>query len=163
MISPKVTTLCGINSTCGIRLQPDFCDRAADTFATTLRAFVMIASKRPSSIAFVSTNADPMPTATAPARIQSPALSSVTPPVGISFTCGNGARTSLMYCGPSMVAGKTFTMSAPASCAARISVGEKQPGMAGTPRSWQRSEEHTSELQSPYDLVCRLLLEKKKK
>src|SRR5207248_9973525 len=26
-----------------------------------------------------------------------------------------------------------------------------------------RSEEHTSELQSPYDLVCRRLLEKKKK
>src|SRR5437867_10325703 len=26
---------------------------------------------------------------------------------------------------------------------------------------FQRSEEHTSELQSPYDLVCRLLLEKK--
>src|SRR5207248_3952865 len=31
---------------------------------------------------------------------------------------------------------------------------------SGAPR---RSEEHTSELQSPYDLVCRLLLEKKKK
>src|SRR5207248_8322170 len=41
------------------------------------------------------------------------------------------------------------------------------------PKAWQqrvrqavndyRSEEHTSELQSPYDLVCRLLLEKKKK
>src|SRR5207248_10899734 len=29
--------------------------------------------------------------------------------------------------------------------------------------SKRRSEEHTSELQSPYDLVCRLLLEKKKK
>src|SRR5437867_6313929 len=28
--------------------------------------------------------------------------------------------------------------------------------------SRRRSEEHTSELQSPYDLVCRLLLEKKK-
>src|SRR5437867_8816350 len=27
----------------------------------------------------------------------------------------------------------------------------------------ERSEEHTSELQSPYDLVCRLLLEKKTK
>src|SRR5207248_8419892 len=27
--------------------------------------------------------------------------------------------------------------------------------------SIKRSEEHTSELQSPYDLVCRLLLEKK--
>src|SRR5207248_5532564 len=29
-------------------------------------------------------------------------------------------------------------------------------------RALERSEEHTSELQSPYDLVCRLLLEKKK-
>src|SRR5437867_8926715 len=29
-------------------------------------------------------------------------------------------------------------------------------------RTHRRSEEHTSELQSPYDLVCRLLLEKKK-
>src|SRR5688500_19991492 len=27
---------------------------------------------------------------------------------------------------------------------------------------WDRSEEHTSELQSPCNLVCRLLLEKKK-
>src|SRR5437867_8935410 len=32
---------------------------------------------------------------------------------------------------------------------------------ASRTRRW-RSEEHTSELQSPYDLVCRLLLEKKK-
>src|SRR5437867_10007689 len=31
------------------------------------------------------------------------------------------------------------------------------------PGTRTRSEEHTSELQSPYDLVCRLLLEKKKK
>src|SRR5256885_8698293 len=29
--------------------------------------------------------------------------------------------------------------------------------------AFQRSEEHTSELQSPCNLVCRLLLEKKKK
>src|SRR5256885_11800235 len=28
--------------------------------------------------------------------------------------------------------------------------------------AWERSEEHTSELQSPCNLVCRLLLEKKK-
>src|SRR5207248_7023136 len=34
---------------------------------------------------------------------------------------------------------------------------------AGRPASPARSEEHTSELQSPYDLVCRLLLEKKKR
>src|SRR5256885_6243989 len=29
--------------------------------------------------------------------------------------------------------------------------------------TWRRSEEHTSELQSPCNLVCRLLLEKKKR
>src|SRR5699024_12346877 len=33
----------------------------------------------------------------------------------------------------------------------------------GKPLSKPRSEEHTSELQSRFDLVCRLLLEKKKK
>src|SRR5438552_10632212 len=31
------------------------------------------------------------------------------------------------------------------------------------PRLWARSEEHTSELQSPDHIVCRLLLEKKKR
>src|SRR5207248_10996104 len=39
-------------------------------------------------------------------------------------------------------------------------------GVHGQPRrpttGTGRSEEHTSELQSPYELVCRLLLEKKK-
>src|SRR5436189_6415974 len=37
----------------------------------------------------------------------------------------------------------------------------KNIGQAG--RTTRRSEEHTSELQSPMYLVCRLLLEKKKK
>src|SRR2546426_8323524 len=32
---------------------------------------------------------------------------------------------------------------------------------SGPASSWVRSEEHTSELQSPCNLVCRLLLEKK--
>src|SRR5258708_24416595 len=36
-------------------------------------------------------------------------------------------------------------------------------GGAGRPADRPRSEEHTSELQSPDHLVCRLLLEKKKK
>src|SRR5207248_10267827 len=36
----------------------------------------------------------------------------------------------------------------------------RPPTAAPAPSVW-RSEEHTSELQSPYDLVCRLLLEKK--
>src|SRR2546426_4356799 len=34
--------------------------------------------------------------------------------------------------------------------------------LAACPRTARRSEEHTSELQSPCNLVCRLLLEKKK-
>src|SRR2546426_6469503 len=38
--------------------------------------------------------------------------------------------------------------------------GARSPGLPGDHR---RSEEHTSELQSPCNLVCRLLLEKKKK
>src|SRR2546426_6826492 len=46
-------------------------------------------------------------------------------------------------------------------------IGAPATAVAGGPqragRSRQRSEEHTSELQSPCNLVCRLLLEKKKK
>src|SRR5437867_10134631 len=40
--------------------------------------------------------------------------------------------------------------------------GEVFLGELPTIQIASRSEEHTSELQSPYDLVCRLLLEKKK-
>src|SRR5438874_10767026 len=44
---------------------------------------------------------------------------------------------------------------------------EEEPGRTPQPHIWPvcrgwRSEEHTSELQSRRDLVCRLLLEKKK-
>src|SRR5438094_7871182 len=46
-------------------------------------------------------------------------------------------------------------------------IGRQQPAPSGRDKTsilfaMPRSEEHTSELQSPYDLVCRLLLEKKK-
>src|SRR5699024_11510388 len=37
------------------------------------------------------------------------------------------------------------------------------PNVFKKPNTFSRSEEHTSELQSRFDLVCRLLLEKKKK
>src|SRR5256885_8809348 len=37
-----------------------------------------------------------------------------------------------------------------------------RPSSCSNPARWSRSEEHTSELQSPCNLVCRLLLEKKK-
>src|SRR5438067_8182342 len=47
---------------------------------------------------------------------------------------------------------------------ARRSIGSPCPLPSARPaREWTRSEEHTSELQSRFDLVCRLLLEKKKK
>src|SRR5256885_4681295 len=39
----------------------------------------------------------------------------------------------------------------------------RPPGPGSVAASPARSEEHTSELQSPCNLVCRLLLEKKKK
>src|SRR5947208_11569349 len=49
------------------------------------------------------------------------------------------------------------------SCSGNISGRSTEtPARCGSPRS-SRSEEHTSELQSPDHLVCRLLLEKKKK
>src|SRR5256885_9276619 len=44
---------------------------------------------------------------------------------------------------------------------ARVLVALAHPDHAQTLDLW-RSEEHTSELQSPCNLVCRLLLEKKK-
>src|SRR2546426_8035658 len=43
-------------------------------------------------------------------------------------------------------------------CTSRSHFGPSEPRSAAS-----RSEEHTSELQSPCNLVCRLLLEKKKK
>src|SRR5256885_4606027 len=49
--------------------------------------------------------------------------------------------------------------------AARGHLGASQSALVvsrgGRPRGQRRSEEHTSELQSPCNLVCRLLLEKK--
>src|SRR5207249_9118522 len=46
-----------------------------------------------------------------------------------------------------------------AGCRARRSAAVR----GWSPAATSRSEEHTSELQSRFDLVCRLLLEKKKK
>src|SRR5438876_1377947 len=45
----------------------------------------------------------------------------------------------------------------------RLDEARKSLACARTELYGQRSEEHTSELQSPVHLVCRLLLEKKKR
>src|SRR5437867_13039412 len=65
---------------------------------------------------------------------------------------------------------KTYTLSLhdalPIFDGPRGPAGVAQPGavwLAKATGNPVRSEEHTSELQSPYDLVCRLLLEKKNK
>src|SRR5437879_9518906 len=47
--------------------------------------------------------------------------------------------------------------------ARRLHLVDLNGAAAGKPKNEARSEEHTSELQSPMYLVCRLLLEKKKK
>src|SRR5690606_40317565 len=52
-----------------------------------------------------------------------------------------------------------FTIHLPSFHLLRTAAGDPRTGEAGIPRS----EEHTSELQSRENLVCRLLLEKKKK
>src|SRR5256885_11580796 len=44
----------------------------------------------------------------------------------------------------------------------RLSNGQATTICHGGGKNFRRSEEHTSELQSPCNLVCRLLLEKKK-
>src|SRR5437879_11567758 len=50
-----------------------------------------------------------------------------------------------------------------APCSSRSQDGAYVPPPMDPARTVSRSEEHTSELQSPMYLVCRLLLEKKKK
>src|SRR2546426_7240751 len=63
---------------------------------------------------------------------------------------------------PPRAAGPVPVGSSPAGLRRR---GHRAASERGPPGSAQppRSEEHTSELQSPCNLVCRLLLEKKKK
>src|SRR3712207_8367375 len=59
--------------------------------------------------------------------------------------CLSGVRSSLCFSGRSK------------------NTGISSHHIGGSGGSWSRSEEHTSELQSRQYLVCRLLLEKKKK
>src|SRR5207248_9077616 len=69
-----------------------------------------------------------------------------------------GWLTSARHRSPSTARGR-FKTTMSRSCAAAAA---RHPALLQLPRrhtSRSRSEEHTSELQSPYDLVCRLLLE----
>src|SRR5256885_9466776 len=56
----------------------------------------------------------------------------------------------------------SLTVRTPSSCMKRSSTRRVTASLAASDVP-SRSEEHTSELQSPCNLVCRLLLEKKKR
>src|SRR5207248_11785081 len=69
-------------------------------------------------------------------------------------------RGTPVIVGPSLNAPLLDHPEAQASHAVAADVADEPGSYGSTVISKDRSEEHTSELQSPYDLVCRLLLEK---
>src|SRR5687768_10972801 len=73
---------------------------------------------------------------------------------------GGAAMLFLMHLNPAMLENRRVVYGALAVVALGLIVALFQSPINGTHR---RSEEHTSELQSRLHLVCRLLLEKKKK
>src|SRR5437773_9408833 len=63
-----------------------------------------------------------------------------------------------------LVLGRVAAQAGLARDAVRVDLGRRRAAaLDSQPQVADRSEEHTSELQSHHDLVCRLLLEKKKK
>src|SRR5437867_414913 len=72
-----------------------------------------------------------------------------------------GMRTARLVprCASSMVTATSDSTSPPRADEAKPGPPGRRPPKSVSKKS--RSEEHTSELQSPYDLVCRLLLEKR--
>src|SRR5436190_17585766 len=80
-------------------------------------------------------------------------------PAGFSFFFYNDTATTEIYTLSLHDALPIYCRTSPQPPACRA--GESHPQSRGK-RHGRRSEEHTSELQSHSDLVCRLLLEKKK-
>src|SRR2546427_4746568 len=86
------------------------------------------------------------------------------PPRSTLFPYTTLFRSSAATCAVS----RSAASSEPTISASSPAVGREDPSRFPLPRfppisSHTRSEEHTSELQSQSNLVCRLLLEKKKK
>src|SRR5687768_17947948 len=95
------------------------------------------------------------------------------PTVRLRFRTSNSRRTG----SPRSSAGRAAAMISWSSASSRTGGGSwvlcrmwsgsadagSRMADRSTPAAFQRSEEHTSELQSRLHLVCRLLLEKKKK
>src|SRR5260370_36036892 len=87
-----------------------------------------------------------------------------------TFQSSTSSQNSIFFFFNDTATTEIYTLSLhdalPISMAARLATRSSTTARLGTgsviPRSY-RSEEHTSELQSHLNLVCRLLLEKKKK
>src|SRR6266446_10801619 len=79
--------------------------------------------------------------------------------------CGRGLSGLFFFFFNDTATTEIYTLSLhdalPIRSPARLSPPASRRGSTGSPKA-TRSEEHTSELQSPCNLVCRLLLEKKK-
>src|SRR5207249_9728621 len=71
-------------------------------------------------------------------------------------------RSSLTRCRTEPTNTPPLTRNCFSAASRRVRCHRKLGQSGGNERAWKRSEEHTSELQSRFDLVCRLLLEKKK-
>src|SRR5439155_22912585 len=78
----------------------NYLPRADLTASTNARALLCTVAQSFLCIASLLTSAEPAPRKTAPALIHSPAFLISTPPVGVSLSCGRGARMSLKYPGP---------------------------------------------------------------
>src|SRR5207249_9844631 len=76
---------------------------------------------------------------------------------------GNGLLQSVSAPGPDGVAPRTTNVTMTSGRLTGIRDPDLTTVSFGYDPKETRSEEHTSELQSRFDLVCRLLLEKKKK
>src|SRR3989454_6122596 len=76
---------------------------------------------------------------------------------GLAPECDPGGEPGGVLLHPEAVLERRSRRDLPARGGAAPPQGREQAAQTG------RSEEHTSELQSPCNLVCRLLLEKKKK
>src|SRR5699024_11860567 len=76
-----------------------------------------------------------------------------------AMICGSAKEVAKACASPHLLSEGAVSSSATVSRSSQVRISD---GSAPAASSRSRSEEHTSELQSRFDLVCRLLLEKKK-
>src|ERR1039457_3726587 len=118
-----------------------------------------------------ASSSTPPPNFTRLSRARSRSCSTVQPDLATPITGTVSAPCFTMLCragkiflwARSPVAPKKTNASEVNGAMGLLSPDERRGRIGHAPELPMRSEEHTSELQSPCNLVCRLLLEKKKK